>query len=97
MATVCSCGALTFLHGAEQVVKVLSGLVVLPLHLLPVVGSKLLGVLAVTKEVLVVELQVPDHQPVLVLLHALELREEGRGYVIGRYKLPAITFYYILK
>jgi hypothetical protein len=44
-----------------------------------------------------VELQVPDHQPVLVLLHALELREEGRGYVIGRYKLPAITFYYILK
>lgn len=47
--------------------------VVVLFNLHAIIGAKDLGVLAVTHEVLVVELQVPHDQPVLLWLHGLQL------------------------
>lgn len=62
---------LTFLHGAKQVVEMLRRLVVVTLHLHAVIGTEQLGVLTVTHEVLIVELQVPHQQPVFFWFHGL--------------------------
>ena len=61
----------TFLHGAQQAVEMLGGVGEVSLHLHAVVGAEELRVLAFAHVVLVVELQVPHHQPVLLRLHGL--------------------------
>lgn len=59
---------------ADQCVVVQVGLVVVGLHLHAVLCSEHLGVLAVSQEVLVVLLQVPQSQPVLLHPQALKLQ-----------------------
>ncbi len=50
------------------------GLLVVPLDLHAVAGVEELRVLAILEEVLIVQLEVPQHQLVLVCLHRLELK-----------------------
>lgn len=64
----------TLLCRADQCVVVLVGLVVVGLHLHTVLCSERLGVLAVSQEVLVVLLQVPQCQPVLLHPQGLKLQ-----------------------
>lgn len=71
----------TFLQGVEQVVVILYGLLVVPLDLHAVTGIEKLRVLAVLEEVLIVQLEVSQHQLVLVWLHCLELKHtRNLGY-----------------
>ena len=61
----------TFLHGANEAVEMLGGLGVVLLDLHAVIWAEELRVLAVPHVVLVVELQVPHHQPVFLWFHGL--------------------------
>lgn len=63
----------TLLGAADHRVVVAVGTVVVGLHLHSVLGAEHLGVLAVSQEVLVVLLQVPQGQPVLLHPQGLEL------------------------
>lgn len=54
----------------------LYGLLIVPLDLNVVRGVEKLGVLAVFEEVLIVQLEVPQHQLVLVCFHRLELKHK---------------------
>lgn len=65
----------TLLHTADHGVVVAVGAVVVGLHLHSVLGAKHLRVLAVSQEVLVVLLQVPNGQPVLLHPQGLELQK----------------------
>lgn len=66
----------TLFCSADQRVKVLVGSFVVGLHLQPVFSSEHLRVLAVSQEFLVVLLQVPQSQSVLLHSQGLELHEE---------------------
>ena len=63
------------LRGADHGVVVLVGAVVAGLHLHSVLGPEHLRVLAVSQEVLVVQLQVPQRQAVLLHPQGLKLQE----------------------
>lgn len=63
----------TFLHGAKKTIEMLDCFVVIALNLHAVIWAKELRVLAVPHVVLVVELQVPHDQPVLLWFHGLQL------------------------
>lgn len=65
----------TLLCRADHGVVVLVGTVVAGLHLHSVLGPEHLGVLAVSQEVLVVQLKVSQRQP--VLLHPQGLKLQG--------------------
>lgn len=65
------------LCSADHGVVVLVGAVVVGLHLHSVLRAEHLGVLAVSQEVLVVLLQVPQRQP--VLLHPQGLKLGGQS------------------
>lgn len=69
------CGRTLFCR-ADHGVVVLVGLVVVGLHLHAVLRPKHLGVLAVSQEVLVVLLQVPQRKSVLIHPQALKLQVE---------------------
>ncbi len=64
----------TLFGRADHCVVVLVGTVVVGLHLHSVLSPKHLGVLAVSQEVLIVQLQVPQCQPVLLHPHGLKLQ-----------------------
>lgn len=74
--------SLTLLHGVDQLIEVLDAPVVFPFHLHAVIGSKLLGVLAVAHEVLVVELQVLHDLPVFFWFHGLQLNGGKKNVVL---------------
>lgn len=69
------------LCSADHCVVVLVGAVVVGLHLHSVLRAEHLGVLAVSQEVLVVLLQVPQCQPVLLHPQGLKLRGQRRAEV----------------
>lgn len=64
---------------ADHCLVLLVGSVVVRLHLHPVLGPEHLRVLTVPQEVLVVLLQVPEGQPVLVHPQSLKLKEKLRS------------------
>lgn len=76
---------------ADHCVVVLVGTVVVGLHLHSVLGPEHVGVLAVSQEVLVVQLQVPQCQTVLLHPQGLKLQ----GYRQGRWILIQLASNYI--
>lgn len=62
---------------ADHCVVVLVGFVVVGLHMHTVLSPKHLGVLAISQEVLVVLLQIPQSQPVFLHPQGLKLQMKG--------------------
>lgn len=86
----------TFLHGAKKAIEMLDCLVVIALDLHAVIWAKELRVLAVPHVVLVVELQVPHDQPVLLWFHGLQLhRVQNKNK--GVLKMRGSTFNLLYK
>lgn len=80
----------TLLGTADHGIVVAVGAVVVRLHLHSVLGAEHLRVLAVSQEVLVVLLQVPKGQPVLLHPQGLELHSTDKGAVWSVRPLPIL-------
>lgn len=79
----------TLFCGADHGVIVLVGLVVVGLHQHPVLSPEHLGVLAVSEKVLVVQLQVPQGQPVLLHSQGLKLQNQQKAPSVSAVILSA--------